>query len=107
MRTEEIISLFQQEHSIKQVAYKLKISESVIRRTLITNNIYPTNKSTMIHQMLLSGISVETIANRFHISTKTVKNYTPYTKGSYVLNSEPSKNAIRIRKHRMNKALQK
>lgn len=87
--------LWEQELSQKEIARRLNISESKVRKILITIGAIETD----ISRMYASGMTVDEIAEKIEVSVKAVNNHIPYQKGIY--NAEyPSKNALKIRKCR-------
>lgn len=102
MIAEEILSVYEQTKSIRATAQKADCSPQSVRRVLITNGIYPTEKSREIVRLLTLDYSIEDIARVLEITPKTVRNYLPHTKGSYAIGTK-SENAKRIAKYRERK----
>lgn len=87
--------LWEQECSQKEIARRLNISESKVRKILVTTGAIETDES----RLLKSGLSVSEIAEKLGKSINAVNSRIPYEKGIY--NAEyPTLNAIKIRKTR-------
>lgn len=96
---EKIAEYYKRNGSVKQTAAAFGLWEGTVRKALITAGVYESKWSARIAELRERGLDDQQIAEALHISLATVNTHTPYTKGSY--NSEtPTKNAIRIRRHR-------
>ena len=98
----DILEHYRQTQSLTKTAKGLKISEQVVRRTLITAGLYSSEQSDHIQKLYAAGMPVKDIAGLLRISQSAVWSYLPYSKG-------PRKdwgttvNALRIRKCREKK----
>lgn len=99
---EGIIKYYNTYQSIKSTAAKFNLSETCVRKILVTHHIIETDFTIEILEMFNSGMSCKDIAKRLGCSKSKVNANLPYIKGRY--NSEtPSVNAERIRKCRQKK----
>lgn len=97
----DIVSWYTNGKSIRSIATRAEVSTSVVRRILISEGVELRDcpRAQEILRALKSGASVEEVAKHFGILPKTVREYVPYTKGSYSV-GEKSANAICIQRHR-------
>lgn len=104
MEREEIIRRYEQGQSIKSIAREAEVCYTVVRRVLITAGIPLRDcpRSQGIMTMLSKGYSVEEVAEAYHVTPRTVRDYLPYTKCAYAVDPQ-SANAKRIEKCRSNK----
>ena len=102
MKTEEILSAYNKQRSIKAVSRQFHLSEQVVRRILISCGVYWSERAENVTALFQRGKTVKEIAEELQISRTTVFCYIPYEKGSYVL-GDKSNNAIRIQKWRQRK----
>lgn len=88
--------------SIKGTAKALNISESKLKKLLLSAGAYENETSLRIKELLDMGMDAKQIAEETGFTASTVNMYTPYSKGCY--NSpNPTINAQRIRKCRTKK----
>lgn len=97
-----VLRLHEQGESVKTIAQRLIISESKVRRILITAGAYTSPTVEYIRSHVAAGEPVEEIADALGISTKAVIGNMAYTKGMYGA-EYPSKNALAIRRCRSKK----
>jgi phage-related minor tail protein len=95
---EKIIKYYNDCCSVKATANYFGFSESKIRKILVNNGTYQSNKYDIIRNFVKASKSVSEIASILGISAKAVQSYLPYSKSIYGINQ--SKNAIRICKCR-------
>lgn len=96
---EDIIKVYRQTGSLRETAKILGTNWQTVRKVLITHGEYENEESKRINELLDDGMTVTEIAEKMNLSKTSVNSYLPYTKGKY-LGVEPTKNALRIRKHR-------
>lgn len=101
MTTQEIIECYQAEKSMRKVTVKAGISNTALKKILITHGIYPGERAKEVARLTLMGMDPQEIAEYLHISVKTVKSNMPYTRGRYRENQTP--NAISIAQWRERK----
>lgn len=94
----QIIKEYQFTGSIIDIAEKLGISCTKVRRVLITEGLWSSRTSVEIGKLAKEGYSSGQIAARLHITIKNVQAYLPYTRGMYGHNL--SGEAIRSRNYR-------
>ena len=82
--------------NIRPVAKKLEISQTVVRKTLITHGIIHGERTKEVQRHLLRGMTIGEIARLMKISEEAVVSHMPYTRGSYVLGGK-TKNALEIK----------
>lgn len=98
----KIVNDYQHLGSIRAVAKKNNISESKVKKILISNGAYSTDLSERILGLHNQGKTAEEIEATLKITKKVINVYLPYCKGEY--NSEhPTKNALNIRRTRNKK----
>lgn len=95
MTQKDIINEYAATKSMNGTARKLKLSKQTVRRVLISNGIYPSERTKEVARLCLMGMTVQEIAEYLGISAKTVQSNMPYSKGSYATGAK-SKNAERI-----------
>ena len=94
----QIIKEYQFTGSIIDIAEKLGISCTKVRRVLITEGLWSSRTSEEIGKLAKEGYSSGQISARLHITIKNVQAYLPYTRGMYGHNL--SGEAIRSRNYR-------
>ena len=99
MTMEEIVAAYSRHNSIRKTAFELGVSESKVRKTLITCGVLEYKRTIMALEGLKKGKSLESIAKELECSVKVLNSYIPYTKGEY-RGDNPSANALRIRASR-------
>ena len=100
-----VVDHYQLHHSVNEASKEFGISAQTVRRILITNGIYLSERSREIARLRLMGMTVPQIAEYLKLDEKVVKGHLPYTKGSYAT-GEKSLNAERIAKSRTKKKQQ-
>lgn len=103
---QQIIRTYEQTQSLKITSRQLKIGWQVVRRVLITHDLYSTPLTIRIADLSKSGMTVDEIAEKLNIARSWVISNMPYTKGSYAV-GEKTENAIQIAKCRENKKKRK
>lgn len=101
MTTQEIVEIYKTERSMRKVTAKAGISNTALKKILITNGIYPSERAKEVARLTLMGMEPQEIAEYLHISVKTVKSNMPYVRGRYRDNQTP--NAIKIAQWRESK----
>ena len=99
MKSEDVVSAYEKEGSLKKVAKLYDVSEQKIRKILIDANAYESDTANKVNDMYKQGYGAHNIADKLKMSISAVSSYLPYTKGQY-LADEPTENAIRIRQCR-------
>ena len=95
----EIIEYYKKCDSLKETSAVFGIGWQKVRKILITDGVYTSEKAEKVKEMHDSGVNIEEISEKLNISKRTVNAYLPYKKTVY--NKEnPSKNATKIRKWR-------
>ena len=97
MTIKDVLDVYNQQKSVRRTAYILGISQTVVRKVLVTYRITDTPIVHRIAELRATGMPARDIANMLHISRSTVNVYTPYSKGTY-LNPSKTSNAKRLRK---------
>ena len=100
-----VVEHYHLHHSVNETAKEFCISAQTVRRILITNGIYLSERSREVARLRLMGMTVQQIAEYLKLDEKVVKIRLPYTKGSYAV-GEKSLNAERIAKIRARKKRQ-
>ena len=77
----QIIKEYQFTGSIIDIAEKLGISCTKVRRVLITEGLWSSRTSEEIGKLAKEGYSSGQISARLHITIKNVQAYLPYTRG--------------------------
>lgn len=102
MTQQEILQSYQITQNMSETARNLKLSEQTVKRVLITNGIYPSERAKEVARLRLTGMTVPEISEYLKITEKIVLSNLPYTKGSYATGPK-SENAEKIAKCRANK----
>lgn len=98
-----INSFVNEKNSIKFIANSENLSESKIKKLLISEGIYKTGLSEKIKSLIADGHNQEQIIEYLKISPKTYNVNTPYVKVVYGLEDGASKNALALRAWRKKK----
>lgn len=106
VKLSDVLQAYKETKSIEETAVKTGLSTSTVKKALITQGVYPTPNAKQVARLRLMDMSDEEIMDFLHMSPKALFNYTPYSKGSYVI-GEKSANALRIAKTRSKKAVKK
>lgn len=99
MTFEKVVSAYERNESIREVARELNISHAKVRKVLITCGLLEYKETKDAIDELNSGKTVKEIAEKWGCAESTVHSYLPYTKGAYK-GETPSATALRIRKYR-------
>ena len=102
----DILEHYRQTQSLTKTAKELKISEQVVRRTLITAGLYSSEQSEHIQRLYTAGMPIKDIAELLRLSRSAVWSYLPYSRGPRK-DWGTTANAMRIRKCREKKKLAK
>lgn len=94
----DICRLYQGGWSVNKIHDASGLSESKIRKILITKNLWSNDISKKIGQYLSEGKTQKEISDLLNVSAKVVNSYAPYDKGIY--NYKQSQNALNIKKCR-------
>jgi len=99
MKTEDVIAAYEKYESIKETARRIRVSESVVRKCLVSHGIINTPLTCKIAELQSQGLAQIEIAQAIGISRSCVNANTPYARGMMI---DPSQtvNAQRIRKFR-------
>ena len=99
LKQKEVLEMYEITKSLKASARALKLSEQTIKKILISNGIYPSERSREVTRLRLAGLTIPEIAQYLGISEKAVRMNMPYTKCSYAV-GQKSQNAKCIAKCR-------
>lgn len=106
MTTEDVIAAYEKYESIKETARRLMVSESVVRKCLVSHEIVNTPITRKIAELQRQGLEQAEIARAIGMSRSCVNANTPYVRGMMIESSQ-TVNAQRIRKYREKKAKSK
>lgn len=106
MNCEEILRAYQSAGGLRAASRQLNISETKVRKALITLGSYETVRTREIAALWAQGLRYAEIAETLGISKACVYANTPYEKGMY-LSDNPTKNAIWIRRYKERKRIAK
>lgn len=101
MDAEKIVAAWMSTKSVRQASLEAEVSAKTVVKVLVSNGILPTQRAQEIAHMA-EAMPVEEIAAALGTTVKNIKNYLPYTKGSY-LGDDKTVNAVRIRECRERK----
>lgn len=102
MTIKEILDEYNKRKSIKGTAKALDVSESVVRKTLITYRVIDSPLIQRISELRAAGMPGNAIAELLGVSESCVAANSPYERGTY-LNPSQTQNSQRIRKCRERK----
>lgn len=102
MERNDIVKAYRKYGSIKQTAINLEISEQMVRKVLLSEGEYTSDKAQQIAELQERGFSNAQIAEKLGISTKAVCANSVYSKSCWL--DEPTENALKIRKCRAKKS---
>ena len=88
--------------NMSETARILDVSQQTIKRVLISNGIFPSERAQQIANLNDLGLNVSDIAEFLKISEDTVRSNLPYIKGGYVT-GQKSKHAVRVARCRNHK----
>lgn len=100
---EEVVDLADQGLSLRKISKITGISQQKARRILISNDAWSSPQADEIAKLVASGLTVDEISEKLHLSRSIVISYLPYKKGPYY-SDDPSINALRVRKCRDKKS---
>ena len=96
MKLKDILDEYNKRKSLRATASALGISESAVRKVLITYRVIDTPRIQRIAELRAAGMPSKDIAELLNISLSCVDVNSPYSRGTY-LNPSTTKNAIWIR----------
>lgn len=96
MTIKNILDVYNQKKSIRATARELDISESVVRKVLVTYRVIDTPLVQRIAELRAAGMPNKDIAKLLGISGSCVDVNSPYSKGTYLVPSKTA-NAVRLR----------
>lgn len=100
----DVMMAYNKEKSIRRTAVKLRVSHTVVRKSLITYRVLDTPLIRRIAEVRAAGMPQKDIAELLGVSSSWVNANTPYERGTYLRPSQ-TENAIRIRETRARKNL--
>lgn len=106
MKTEDVIAAYKKYESIKETARRIRVSESVVRKCLVSHGIINTPLTRKISELQSQGLAQAEIAKAIGVSRACVNANTSYVRGMMIVPSQ-TVNAQRIRKCREKKAKSK
>lgn len=106
MKTEDVIAAYEKYESIKETTRRLMVSESVVRKCLVSHKIINTPLTRKIAELQSQGLAQAEIAKAIGVSMACVNANTPYVRGMMIVPSQ-TVNAQRIRKCREKRAKSK
>lgn len=98
----DILDEYNKRKSIRAAAAALDISQSVVRKVLITYRVIDSPLIRRIAELRAAGMPNKDIADLLKVSTSCVDANSSYSRGTY-LNPSMTVNAIRIRDWRQKK----
>ena len=96
---ETVASTYKRTGSINETALQTEMSTTKVRKILITEGLWESDRSREIRTLSDEGKSSQEIAEALRISRAMVQNYLPYEKGLYD-EEEKSETAIRSEQYR-------
>jgi hypothetical protein len=96
---EAVVAAYKRTSSINDTALQTDISATKVRKILITEGLWESDRSREIRALSDAGKSSQEIAEALNVSRAMVQNYLPYEKGVYD-EEEKSETAIRSEKYR-------
>jgi len=96
---EAVVAAYKRTSSINDTALQTDISATKVRKILITEGLWESDRSREIRALSDAGKSSQEIAEALNVSRAMVQNYLPYEKGLYD-EEEKSETAIRSEKYR-------
>lgn len=102
MEVEKIISAYEKNPSIRQIAIDFGISYTKVRKILITCGVLEYEQTEQALKALKEGKTIKEIAKEWGCTENAVHNYLPYTKGVYG-DEHASPNALKLRRWRKNR----
>lgn len=101
MSQQQILESYEITKNMSDTAYIFDVSPQTVKRILISNGIFPSNRAQQIANLNDLGMNISDINEFIKISKDTVRSNLPYTKGGYAT-GQKSKNAVRGAKYRAN-----
>lgn len=102
MTLKEILDEYNRRKSIRATAQSLGVSQSTVRKVLVTYRVIETPLVRRIAELRAMGMPSNDIADMLHISKSCVAVNSPYSRGTYLIPSK-TPNAVNIRKWRKRK----
>lgn len=96
MTLKDILDEYNKRKSIRATAFALDISQSVVRKVLVTYRVIDSPLIRRIAELRAAGMPNKDIADLLKVSTSCVDVNSPYSRGTY-LNPSMTVNAIRVR----------
>jgi predicted transcriptional regulator len=96
---EKVVAVYKKVGSIRETALQTEISATKVRKILITEGLWSSQRSQQIRELSDQGKTSSEIAEALQISVVMVQNYLPYGKGLYD-ELEKTDTAIRSEKYR-------
>lgn len=78
-----VCEMYQQKRSLAFIARTYGISIIKVRKILITEGLWSSERSDKINRLLKEGMSVKEIASKLYITECLVQAYMPYERGFY------------------------
>lgn len=97
--TDRIVNLYKHGASIKECSRATGLSHGKIRKILITDGLYTSQREQEIARMTAQGLTDAEIMAELNIGKSALNAHRPYCKGEYN-GDTPTANAVRIKKHR-------
>ena len=101
--TDKIIEAYEETDSLRGTAKRVGCSYSKVRKTLLSQEIYPYSESirtAQICKLKADGLSTSEIAKIVNLSEKAVNAHLPYQRGVVYGAADASKTAIKLRERR-------
>ena len=102
MKLKDVLDEYNCQKSIRATAVRLNISESVVKKVLVTYRVIDTPLIRRIAELRAAGMPSNDIAKLLKISTSCVCVNSPYSRGTYLIPSK-TPNSVNIRKWRKRK----
>lgn len=99
---DDVVRVYSEAKSIRKCAYECGISDAKVKKILITLGLYKNSVSVRIARLVALGYDARAIVEQTGLSSKVVNANMPYTKGVYN-GDTPTKNALAIRRHKLQK----
>lgn len=96
---ERVVEAYERTQSINKTALQTEVSTTKVRKILITEGLWESERSRKIRELSQKGNTSQEIAEELKISSVMVQNYLPYEKGLYD-DEAKSDTAIRSEKYR-------
>lgn len=99
MKLKDVLDTYNRKKSIRATAAELNISQSVVRKVLVTYRVIDTPLVRNIAELRAAGMPNKDIADLLKISKSCVDANSPYSKGTYLIPSK-TMSAIKMREWR-------